>query len=146
MNYFYLLFFMVLSMACDSAKELPKGDTNKASYEEKTPNLSSDNPNQKSGIPGGITFKAKVLEVYDLKKNICGVSRANVVQLEFIEILEQGSSLTKLPSRKEILLVSFLFDSKDLRSDIIIKAKAKESRCRDGSKSYFIVNSYEILE
>lgn len=146
MNYYIFLIFIVLGTACNTSKELTNQDNNNVSNEKKTLNLKGGIPNQESRIPGGIIFKAKVLEVHNTKQDICGVSRRNVVQLEVIEILEEGSSLTKIPATKELILVHFIFNPNDLKPTMIIQASAKESRCRDSSKSYFTVNSHEIIE
>lgn len=133
-------------MACNTSKEVANGNNNNVSNEKKILNLKGGISNQESRIPDGITLKAKVLEVHNTKQDICGVSRENVVQLEVIEILEEGSSLTKIPAIKELILVHFIFNPNDLKPKMIIQANAKESRCRDSSKSYLTVNSYEILE
>ncbi len=63
-----------------------------------------------------------------------------------LEILEGGSGITNIPHKKEILMINFLLPPKDLGLGNVLEAKAKESLCSDASKTYYTVNSYEILE
>ena len=140
-----LVLFFSIGMACDTVKDLPEN------AENSTPNETSQSsddtlPIQQLGIPGRITFKVKVIETFDDKKNICGVSRSNVTAVEVIEILEGGSGITNLPSKSDVIMVNFLLAPKDLNLDNIIEAKAKESLCPDASNTFFTINSFEILE
>lgn len=141
-----VVLIFLIGMACDTVKDLPE-NTSESTYQNET-TRSSDNSlqNLQNGIPGRIVFKAKVVETFDSKKNICGVSRSNVVELEVMELLEGGSGITNLPHKKDILLTSFLLAPKDLGADVVIEAKAKESLCPEASKTYFTVNSYKIVE
>ncbi len=139
-------FALIIGMACDTVKDLPDNNSNNTSQKETVESSDTALPNQEAGIPGRITFKAKVKETFDSDKSICGVSRSNVLQVEVIEILEGGSGITNMPHKKDVLLVNFLLASKELGLGNIIEAKAKESLCPDASKTYFTVNSYEILE
>ena len=141
-----LMLFFITGIACDTVKDLPENNAKKTSQKETTESSDSSLPNQQVGIPGRIAFKAKVMETYDANKSICGISRSNVVQVEIIEVLEGGSGITNIPHKREVLLVNFLLAPKNLDLDTIIEAKAKESLCPDVSKTYFTVNSYEILE
>lgn len=141
-----VLLIFLIGMACDTIKDLPESTSENPAQKETSQSSDSSLPNPQRGIPGQIAFKAKIVETFDAKQNICGVSRSNVVQIEVIEILETGSGITNLPHKKDVLLVSFLLAPKNLDSNKVIEAKAKESLCPDASKTYFTVNSYEILE
>lgn len=140
-----ILSLFTFGMACNSVKETPKENTSKEANEQ-TVNTTTTNTNRQLGIPGRISFKAKILETYADKKSICGLEKPNVAQIEVIEILERGSGITNLPKAKEVILVSFLLPPKNLGADMIIEAKAKESLCPTASKTYFTINSYKILE
>lgn len=141
-----LILFFAVGMACDTTKDLSNNDNGNNSQQEKVESSNDNLPNQSLGIPGGVTFKAKVMDTYESSKDICGVSRSNVVQIEVIQILESGSGITNMPHKRDVLTVNFLLAPKELKVDNIIEAKAKESLCPEASKTYFTINSYEILE
>lgn len=138
-----ILLLFTFGLACHSVKETPNENNSKETNEQ--PVNTTAKPRQ-FGIPGRITFKAKVKEIYVEKKNICGVEKSNVAQVEVLKIMERGSGITNLPTEKEVILVSFLLPPKNLGSEMIIQAKAKESLCPTASKTYFTINSYKILE
>lgn len=137
------LLFFTFGLACNSVKETPNENTSKETKEQP---VSTTSTSRQFGIPGRISFKAKVMETYTEKKNICGLEKANVAQVEVLEILERGSGITNMPNQKEVILVSFLLPPKNLGSEMIVEAKAKESLCPAASKTYFTINSYKILE
>lgn len=141
-----LVVFFVIGMACDTVKDMPDTSTPNISEKEISQSSDVDLPNQQTEIPGGIAFKVKVLETFDDKKNICGVSRSNVIEVEVIEIIESGSGITNMPNKKDVILVNFLLAPKNLNTDSTIEAKAKESLCPDASNTFFTINSFEILE
>lgn len=96
--------------------------------------------------PGEITFKIKVMEVYDSGKDICGLSKTNVMKMQIQEVMERGSSIVNTPNQQDELLMNFVLAPKDLSTDSQIEAKARESLCTDASKTYFTIISYKIAE
>ena len=96
--------------------------------------------------PGEIIFKAKVVDIYYSGKDICGVSRQNVMLIEVTEIVKRGLGITNVPHPKDQLFVSFVLAPKDIGQNSIIEAVAKESLCFDASQTFFTINSYKILE
>lgn len=137
-----ILILFTFGLACNNTKEV----TNKTTSKETIGQPMSTSSGQQLGIPGRITFKAKVLEIYEGKQMICGISKQNVVQVEVLEVLNSGSGIAKMPTPKEKILVSFLLPSQDLVSEAVIEAKAKESLCPSTSQTYFTINSHKILE
>lgn len=137
-----VIVLVTLGMACHSVKETPRESTSEESNEQTVQNRTA----QQSGIPGRITFKARVMKTFEEKRDICGLQKSNVVQVEVLEILERGSGITTMPRAKEVISVSFLLPPGHLVTDTIVEAKAKESLCPTPSQTYFIINSFKILE
>ena len=146
MKYLFFIVLLLFSLGCDSAsKDLPvlqQDSTETGDRSESDTTL----PDQETNNPGQVTFKIKVIEVFNTGKNICGVHRDNVMSVKVIDILERGSHITYMPNKEDILFVNFVLTPKDLDSNTIIEAVAKESLCTDASKTYFTVNSYKIIE
>jgi len=146
MKYLFFIVLLLFSLGCDSAsKDLPvlqQASTERGSESESDTTI----PDQETNNPGEVTFKIKVIEVFNTGKNICGVPRDNVMSAKVIDVLERGAHITYMPHKEDILLVNFVLAPKDLDSNMVIEAIAKESLCTDASKTYFTVNSYKIIE
>lgn len=103
-------------------------------------------PNIQSSNPGEITFKIEVLEAFNVGKEICGESLKNVFQIKVLEIIKRGRGISHTPNVTDETLVNFLFPNEDIQIGSQLEAKAKESLCRDASKSYFTIISHKILD
>ena len=147
MKYLLITLLLVVSLGCDTLDKV-QPEENQQAIEEAKPKNNTDPslPEQGSMNPGEITIKVKVMEVYNSNKDICGVSKQNVLLTNVLEIIEKGSSITYMPDKGDQLLVNFLLAPKDLDTDMVIEAKARESLCREASKTYFTVTSYKIIE
>lgn len=135
-----LLFFF--GNSCDPVTK-ESIETSSESIENTTPTVPS---NQESMNPGEITFKIKIMEVYDSDTDICGISKTNVMKMSVQEVLEKGSSIVNLPKKNDEVLMNFFQAPKDLSENFTVNAKARESLCSDASKTYFTIFSYEIVE
>ncbi len=150
MKLFFLALILLYNASCDkTGNELP--EVEQSTKTEETANVDNESepptiPIQQTNNPGEITFKIKILDVYSSAKDICGVSRENVMQIEVVEILKRGMGITNMPHVKNELFIDFVLPPKDLEKNMIIEARAKESLCLETSKTYYTVNSYEILE
>jgi len=140
------LLFLVAN-SCDPVNSESQNNASENSIEVVNDNdVNTSLPVQESMNPGEITLKIKVMEVFDTSKDICGIPKTNVMKMAVQEILEQGSSIVNLPNKKDEALMNFLLAPKDLSKNLIIEAKARESLCRDASKTYFTIISYKIVE
>lgn len=140
-----LLFFIANS--CDPATKEAPIESSENPVESVDNNDSNGTPPiQESMNPGELTLKVRVMEVYDSGKNICGISKTNVMKLEVNEVVARGSSIVNLPNKKDEILMNFMLAPKELSTNSTIEAKAKESLCRDASKTYFTIISYKIVE
>jgi len=144
----------LIGTSCDPvAKEIPSEniETPTESIETSAESSNNDNPNttlpvQEGMNPGEISLKLEVMEVFDSNKDICGLSKKNVMKMKVKEVLSSGSSIVNLPVDEDELLMSFMLGPEDLLANRLIEAKAKESLCSDASKTYFTIISYEISE
>ena len=146
-----LLFALLLlyNVGCDdSSSELPDPEHNSNSIETSVVEDQIDPAIEapQNNNPGEIIFKAKVVDIYNSEKDICGVSRQNVMLIEVTEIVKRGLGITNVPHPKDQLFVSFVLAPKDVRQNSIIEAVAKESLCYDASQTFFTINSHKILE
>jgi len=142
-----LVLLFLVGNSCDpAAKEAPieSGENPVESVDDTDSNATP--PIQESMNPGEITFKVKVMEVYDSGKDICGLSKTNVMKMQIQEVVERGSSIVNTPNQQDEVLMHFILAPKDLATDSHIEAKAKESLCTDASKTYFTIISYKIVE
>lgn len=125
------------------APEQNSNDTELASSEDQ---IETSTTPQQSENPRELIFKVTITDIYNSTKNICDVSRQNVMLIEVNEIVKRGMGITNVPHPKDQLLVNFVLSPKDLEKNMIIEAIAKESLCLDASKTFFTINSYKILE
>ncbi|MEP3208855.1 MAG: hypothetical protein ABJN95_06690 [Maribacter sp.] len=141
-----VLLFLVGNSCDPVTKEAPlEGGENPVESVDHT-ETNTTPPIQESMNPGEITLKVKVMEVYDSGKDICGLSKTNVMKMQIQEVVERGSSIVNSPNKDDEALMNFMLAPKDLSADNHIEVKAKESLCRDASKTYFTIISYKILE
>lgn len=135
-----LVLLFIVGNSCDSSS--------KETLTESIENIDSNTtpPIQESMNPGEVTLKIKVMEVYNSGKDICGISKTNVMKMEVQEIVERGSSIVNLPKKNDEVLMNFILPPKDLLPNTFIEVKAKESLCRDASKTYFTIISYKIID
>ncbi len=96
--------------------------------------------------PNEVIFQIKIVGSLEQNKEICGIAKEHVYQVELTEIIELGTSLNQKLSKAQQMDVAFLFEPSQLQNDMILEAKAKESLCPDASSTYFTVISHKILE
>ena len=96
--------------------------------------------------PGEITFTLEILESYATAKEICGVSKENVLKIRVMEVIKKGFGISNLPKPKDEILVNFIILPNDLKPTVLLEVRAKESLCLDASASYFTVISHKIIE
>ena len=145
-----VLILVLLFLVGNSCEPVTK-DTPSESIENPVESVDNNEPNatipiQQNMNPGEVRLKVKLMEVYDSGKDICGVSRNNVMKMEVQEILERGSSIVNIPIKNDEILMNFMLAPKDLSVDLSIEVKAKESLCREASKTYLTIISYKITE
>lgn len=140
-----VLLFLV-GNSCDPVTKEAPIESGENPVESVDNNTDTNPPIQEGMNPGEITFKVKVMEVYDSGKDICGLSKTNVMKMQIQEVVERGSSIVNPPNQKDEVLMNFMLAPKDLSADSHIEAKAKESLCRDATKTYFTIISYKIVE
>ncbi|MEO9512271.1 MAG: hypothetical protein ABJN84_06215 [Flavobacteriaceae bacterium] len=138
-----LLVLFLLGNSCNEADQVPYSETSQS--EEASPNENTGLDQQLLG-PNEIIFKIKVIGTLQDNKNICGVTKPNIYQMEVMEVMALGSSLNQKISKQQQMGVTFLFDPGQLENDLILEAKAKESLCPDASSTYFTIIGHEIVE
>jgi hypothetical protein len=135
MKNLFLAILFATNFSCDTISQELTEENADTSYTE-----------QASANPGEIIMNAKVVEVYNSNKDICGISQKNVLKIEVDEIIQRGSSIVNMPHKGNQLLVNFVIEPKDMSPEKKLELKAKESLCQEASKTYFTVISYKILE
>ena len=92
----------------------------------------------------GIYQHDRLLGMYLLGKT--GSGKTNVMKMEVQEVIGRGASIVNLPNKNNEVLMNFMLAPKDLSANGLIEVKARESLCKDTSKTYFTIISYEIVE
>lgn len=142
-----LVLLFLVGNGCDPVtKETPTESIEKPIESLDDNNSNNVSPVQQSMNPGEISIKIKVMEIYNSGKDICDISVPNVMKMSVQEVVGRGSSIVNLPHKNDEVLMNFMLAPKDLSANIYIEAKAKESLCRDASKTYYTIISYKIVE
>ena len=142
-----LIVLFVVGNSCDPASKENPVDSSESPVESTDTNDSNTTPPlQESMSPGEVSLKVKVMEVYDSGKDICGVSKTNVMKMGVQEVIARGSSVVNLPNKTDEVLMNFILAPKNLSANSTIEVKARESLCLDASKTYFTIISYKIVE
>lgn len=142
MKIFFVLFLLIVSNSCSekSTGEQLSGDTVSAS--ENTDDLI---PTQVKN-PSEIILTAEVLQSFDVKMDICGQEKNNVVSIRVNEIRSHGQGIVNLPIKNQELLVQFLVLNEKLEEDAMLELIAKESLCSNASDTYLSVLRHQVLE
>ena len=112
MKLFIMLLFLALTHSCsesdqllaaESALEGTKGDENQEIIVDQ----------QQLG-PNEIVLQIKILGSASQDKEICGLSKEHVFQVEVIEVVEFGSSVTQKISKRHQMDITFLFEPQEI--------------------------------
>jgi len=142
-----VILLFLIGNSCEPSTEEAPIKINEASTESIESNDSNTNlPIQDAMNPGEISLKVQVMEIYDSNKDICGISKTNVMKIAVQEITGRGSSIVNVPNKNDEVLVYFMVPPEEVAANSLIKVKARESLCKDTSRTYFTIISYEILE
>ncbi|WP_430908767.1 hypothetical protein [Maribacter sp. 2-571] len=141
MKILLLALFLIPYLACNPNSGAVLEDTSDTA--ENTDETLADSS---SVNPGEVVFHIKILETFDNKKDICGVSNDHVVSVEVLQVLERGMGISNIPRKKRQLLMNFMLAPKNLPSIGVLEVKARESLCMEVSKSYFTIISHKILD
>jgi len=141
-----ILVFMVGNSCNQSTTETPIESSENPIESVDNNDSDATPPIQESMNPGEVVLKVKVMEVYESAKDICGISKTNVMKMVVQEVIGRGSSIVNLPNKNNEVLMNFMLAPKDLSANGLIEVKARESLCRDTSKTFFTIISYKIVE
>lgn len=142
-----LVFLFLIGNSCDptpATKEVPVDNNPIESTDNSDENVMP--PIQESSNPGEVSLKIMVKEIYDSAKEICGISKKNVMKMEVQEVIARGSSIVNLPNKEDEILMNFMLAPEELSANTLIEVKAKESLCNDASKTYFTIISFKVIE
>lgn len=139
-----LIMLFILGQSCSDAQDELLAENQQS--QDQNEEVDGANTDQEMLGTNEIVFKIKVLSEVQENKEICGISKEHLYNIEVLEIMESGSSIQQKISKNQQLSVNFLFEPGELQSNATLEAKARESLCSDASSTYFTVLSHKILE
>nr|WP_299386631.1 hypothetical protein [Allomuricauda sp.] len=148
MKPFILILFFAIGQSCSNTDNLGlnENDQVQGQQEQTNQDTNTDLPDQEMIGPNELRFTIKLLSEMQGDKEICGSAKKYVFDVEVLEILESGGSITQKLAKNQELKVAFLFDPGALEANSTLEAKARESLCEDTSTTYFTVLAHKILE
>ena len=144
MKLLIMLLFLVLTHSCSESDQLLA--TESAQEETKGDETQEIIVDQQQLGPNEIVLQIKILGSASQDKEICGLSKEHVFQVEVIEVVEFGSSVTQKISKRHQMDVTFLFEPQKFEADTSLEVKAREGLCPDASSTYFTIIEHKILE
>lgn len=116
-----------------------------------SPNISEPNITDRIGDiessnPNEVVFNAVVLERFDAKKEVCGLSKGNVALLKVKDVMSHGQGIVNLPYQGQELLVQFPAANGNLpNKDEELFITAIEALCPDATVTRYVVSKHEII-
>ncbi len=135
----FIIMISELNLSCNTVDKNLIEEKNDSTNNVTLPELASENP-------GEVVFKLKIITIYDAEYHICESAKKNVVLVEVLQLLKRGRNIVNIPHVNDEILISFLLSPKNIQTNTVIEATAKEMLCTDVSKTYFSINSFRVLE
>ena len=141
MKHFFLFLFFSICLACKPT----------LSQQVKNPQKSLERPvysgeETQPAPPGTFVFEGYIEKVTVGDTDVCGIIFTKTVTLKITKVIDMGRGLTHIP-HEGLQSVFILSDRTSLlpKKESYIKGTARESICKDLTKSYYQLTFFETL-